>query len=202
MLRKSSAGRLDERSAGLLDKVSASARKLGALIDELLEFSRTARTDLRKQKVALGAVVEEVISDYAPEIKGRRVEWRVGRLPEAVCDPAMIKQVFANLIGNALKFSRGRDPALIEIGAAPGSPEEAVLFVRDNGAGFDMRFVDKLFGVFQRLHRMEDFEGTGIGLANVRRIVVKHGGRTWAEGEVGKGAVFYFTLPAAREEAP
>ncbi len=195
MLRKNTAGKLDARGVELMDKISHSAKRLGALIDEFLAFSKTARTDLQKRPVALGGVVAEVIAESKPELKGRKVQWRVSSLPEAVCDAVMIKLVFVNLIGNALKFTRGRSPAVIEIGPAPGEPGEIVIRVRDNGVGFDMRFADKLFGVFQRLHRMEDFEGTGIGLANVRRIVAKHGGRTWAEGEIDKGAAFYFSLP-------
>lgn len=195
MLRKSSAGRLDARGQDLLDKVSNASRKLGGLIDELLEFSRTARADLRKERVNLGEIAREVVGEFSAETKGREVEWKIGELPEALCDPAMMKLVFSNLIGNAVKFTKGRSPAVIELGTAPAPPGELVVFVRDNGAGFDMRFADKLFGIFQRLHRMEDFEGTGIGLANVRRIIAKHGGRTWGEGETGKGAVFYFSLP-------
>jgi PAS domain S-box-containing protein len=196
MLRKNLAGKADARGTELMDKISQSAKRLGTLIDEFLAFSRTARADLAKRPVALGDVAAEVIAEFKEELKGREVSWRVAALPEAVCDAGMIKLVFFNLIGNALKFTRGRSPAVVEIGPVPGPPGELVVRVRDNGVGFDMRFADKLFGVFQRLHRMEDFEGTGIGLANMRRIVAKHGGRTWAEGEVDKGAAFYFSLPA------
>lgn len=203
MLRKNLAGKLDARGTELMDKISQSAKRLGVLIDEFLAFSKTARTDLEKRPVALGAVAAEVIAEFKEELDGREVAWRVAPLPEAVCDAGMIKLVFFNLIGNALKFTRGRSPARVEIDAVPGEPGETVVRVRDNGVGFDMRFADKLFGVFQRLHRMEDFEGTGIGLANVRRIIAKHGGRTWAEGEVGKGAAFYFSLPGtATQGAP
>lgn len=200
MLRKSLAGKADARGTELMDKISQSAKRLGALIDEFLAFSKTARTDLVKTPVALSALAAEVIEQFKPDLKGRKVTWKVGALPEAVCDAGMIKLVFFNLIGNALKFTRGRSPAVIEIAVAPGEPGETTICVGDNGVGFDMRFADKLFGVFQRLHRMEDFEGTGIGLANVRRIIAKHGGRTWAKGEVDKGAAFYFSLPAPEKQ--
>ena len=201
MLAKHTAGRLDDRGRDLMEKIALAAKKLGALIDELLEFSKTARLDLRPETVSLRALVDEVVSDYKDELKDREVVWKIGELPAAVCDAAMIRLVFANLIGNALKFSRERSPAVIEIDARESAADGLVLRVRDNGAGFDMRFSDKLFGVFRRLHRMEEFEGTGIGLAHVRRIITKHGGQTCAEGEVGKGAAFYFTLPVPEKEA-
>lgn len=200
MLHKKVAGKLDDDGNALFDKVTNAAKRLGALIDDLLAFSKTGRSELKKAPVALEALAAEVIEEFKVETRGRKVEWRLSKLPNAQCDAAMIKLVFANLIGNAVKFSRVRDEAFIEIGSAAGSPGELVLFVRDNGVGFDMRFADKLFGVFQRLHRLEDFEGTGIGLANVRRIIAKHGGRTWAEGAVDQGAVFFFSLPAPRTE--
>jgi len=200
MLARNSAGKLDERGRDLMDKIARAAKKLGVLIDELLAFSKTARVEMRREPVDLGVLVDDVIKDLTNDLEGRAVEWRVAELPKAVCDAGMIRLVFANLIGNALKFSRGRSPAVIEIDAREDKTDGLVVRVRDNGAGFDMRFSDKLFGVFQRLHRMEDFEGTGIGLAHVRRIVAKHGGQTCAEGEVGKGAVFYFTLPAPKKE--
>ncbi|MCR4294228.1 MAG: PAS domain S-box protein [Elusimicrobia bacterium] len=200
MLRKNLAGKLDARGEELMEKISRSAKRLGTLIDEFLAFSKTARADLQKTPVALGVLAAEVVAEFKEQVKGRKVSWRLSALPEAVCDPGMIKLVFFNLVGNALKFSRDRSPAVIEIGAVPGEAGEVVVRVRDNGVGFDMRFADKLFGVFQRLHRMEDFEGSGIGLANVRRIVAKHGGRTWAEGKVDEGAAFYFSLPAPRTQ--
>lgn len=202
LLKVGASGRLDERGQDLMDKISHAAKRLGGLIDELLAFSKTARTDLRKAPVSLKALAAEAIAEFKDEAADRDVRWKIAELPEAVCDAAMIKLVFANLIGNALKFSRGRSPAVVELGLGEGGSGELVVFVRDNGAGFDMRYSDKLFGVFQRLHRAEDFEGTGIGLANVRRIIDKHGGRTWAEGAVDKGATFYFTLPAPRTEGP
>lgn len=200
MLGAHTRGKLDDRGRDLMEKIARAAKKLGALIDELLEFSKTARIEMRREPVDLGRIVDEVIAEFSEGLKDRAVEWRVASLPKAVCDATMIRLVFANLIGNALKFSRDRSPAVIEIDARDDKTDGLVVRVRDNGVGFDMRFSDKLFGVFQRLHRMEEFEGTGIGLAHVRRIVAKHGGQTCAEGEVGKGAAFYFTLPAPKKE--
>jgi light-regulated signal transduction histidine kinase (bacteriophytochrome) len=140
-------------------------------------------------------MVKDVLADLQPECEDRKIEWRIGDLPSVECDPGLVKQVFANLLSNAVKYSRNREIAVIEIGqvAEEGTP---VIFVRDNGAGFDERYVGKLFGVFQRLHRSEDFEGTGVGLSTVQRIVKKHGGSVWAKGEVDKGATFFLTLTA------
>jgi light-regulated signal transduction histidine kinase (bacteriophytochrome) len=141
----------------------------------------------------LNSLVEEVVSMLKPETDGHQVEWRIAKLPFVDCDPGLIKQVFQNLISNALKYSRPRSPAVIEIGQTQANGQPAI-FVRDNGVGFSMKYADKLFGVFQRLHRSEDFEGTGVGLATVLRIIQKHGGRVWAEAELDHGATFYFTV--------
>jgi len=144
--------------------------------------------------------VEEVVTILEPDLKGREVQWVIGDLPLVECDPVLVKQIFQNLLANALKFTRTRTPAVIQINRIENTQDEQpVLVVRDNGIGFNMKYVDKLFGVFQRLHRPEDFEGTGIGLATVQRIVQKHGGRVWAEGEVDKGAAFYFTLGVGKQ---
>jgi len=137
--------------------------------------------------------VRDIVTMLEPESEGRQVEWRIADLPTVECDPVLMRQVFQNLIGNALKYSRPRSPAVIEIGKLQEN-ESLVIFIRDNGVGFNMKYADKLFGVFQRLHRAEDFEGTGIGLATVQRIIQKHGGRVWAEAELDHGATFYFTL--------
>jgi light-regulated signal transduction histidine kinase (bacteriophytochrome) len=153
------------------------------------------RAEIRSEKVRLGPLVDEAIQTLQPEIANRNIVWSKGDLPELSADRSMLLQVFINLISNAVKYTRPRDPAEIEIGSIGAAPGETAVFIRDNGVGFDMKYVDKLFGVFQRLHLAEDFEGTGIGLANVRRIVARHGGRTWAEGRVDGGATFYFSIP-------
>jgi hypothetical protein len=175
--------------------IAEAAKRMGQLIDDLLEFSRTSRVEVRRTEVNLGVLVEEVLRDLKPETEGRNIVWKIKPLPKAQADPALLRQVFSNLILNAVKYSRNRNPAEIEVGCADPAENETVVYVRDNGVGFDMQYADKLFGVFQRLHRQEDFEGTGIGLANVRRIIARHGGRTWAEGKVDGGATFYFSLP-------
>jgi light-regulated signal transduction histidine kinase (bacteriophytochrome) len=160
-----------------------------------LMLSRLGRNQKCSQPVDLAELTREVIDECEPEAGGRSVEWRIGDLPTVTGDPALLRMVLVNLISNALKFTRPRPCAEIEIGRRDGQPGEAVIYVRDNGVGFDMTYVDKLFGVFERLHRAEEFEGTGIGLANVRRIIERHGGRTWAEGALDQGAAFYFALP-------
>jgi light-regulated signal transduction histidine kinase (bacteriophytochrome) len=145
--------------------------------------------------VELRALVHDVIRELGPDTAGRTIDWRIGDLPAVEGDTAMLKMVLANLIANALKFTQPRQEAQIEIGSQPGQNADTVIFVRDNGVGFDMTYADKLFGVFQRLHRADEFEGTGIGLANVHRIITRHGGRTWAEGQINRGATFYVALP-------
>jgi light-regulated signal transduction histidine kinase (bacteriophytochrome) len=195
LLVNQSGSRLDESGRRYLDKIGQAARRMGILIDELLQFSRMNQIVLDASRVDLGAMVHEIITDMEHDTAGRVIDWRLGSLPEADADPSMLRQVFANLIGNAVKYTGTRAEAEIEIGSIPGDGSEVVVFVRDNGVGFDMQYADKLFGVFQRLHRADEFEGTGIGLANVRRIVERHGGKTWAEGRVDRGAIFYFSLP-------
>jgi two-component system, chemotaxis family, sensor kinase Cph1 len=152
---------------------------------------------MEERAVSLRRLVDEVRQELAPGMAGRHIEWHVGPLPQIQADPNLLRSALTNLLANAIKYTRQRDPARIELGSQVQNGQ-IVCFVRDNGAGFDMRFVDKLFGVFQRLHRAEEFEGTGIGLASVRRVIQRHGGRTWAEGELGKGATFYFSLPRSR----
>jgi signal transduction histidine kinase len=177
-----------------LQAVADSARQMGLLIGHLLTFSRTAGAELQKTAIPLGDLVHAAIRDLRQDLAGRDIQWIVNDLPEVQADPTLLRQVMLNLIGNAVKYTRTRTHARIEIGSRPAETE-SVIFVRDNGVGFDMRYAQNLFGVFQRLHRAVDFEGTGVGLANVRRIIHRHGGRTWAEGEVEKGATFYFSLP-------
>ncbi len=183
-----------------VERIRAGARRMGRMVDELLELSHISRRVLSRQLTGLRSLAADAIEELKPEVQDREIEWRIGELPFLDCDPVLTRQVFANLMANAVKFTRDRKPAVIEVGQAM-SGGQAVLFVRDNGVGFSMKYADKLFGVFQRLHSREEFEGTGVGLATVQRIVQKHGGRIWAEAELEKGATFYFTLdPPARAQ--
>jgi PAS domain S-box-containing protein len=195
LLEESAGEALPQRSRRFLGVIADSARRMGQLIDDLLLFSRMNRAHLNIAPVNLAMLVEETIQLLEHDTTGRNIAWQHHSLPTVPGDRVMLRQVFVNLIGNAIKYTRPRDRAEIEIGAACDMPREVVVYVRDNGVGFDMEYADKLFGVFQRLHRDDEFEGTGIGLASVRRIVARHGGRTWAEGKVDGGAVFYFSLP-------
>ena len=176
------------------DAVADSAKRMGQLVDDLLSFSRWARQDLIRVPVKLNALVREALQELQAEMVGRDIEWIIGELPMVRGDPTALRQVVINLLSNAIKYSASRARTRIEIGAN-ATPEEFVCYVRDNGVGFDMKYANKLFGVFQRLHSAREFEGTGIGLAIVRRVIQRHGGRTWAEAEVNRGATFYFTLP-------
>jgi signal transduction histidine kinase len=185
----------DPRTQRYLSLITKSAQQMGALIDDLLAFSRTGRQAMSKQAIDSLALVQGVIDDAKADQNGRKIEWSLGPLQSVRGDRAMLRQAWFNLIANAVKYTRLKETAVVEVGSR-AEGKEILFFVRDNGAGFDMRYADKLFGVFQRLHRENEFEGTGIGLANVRRIIHRHGGRTWAEGQVDKGATFFFTLPA------
>jgi PAS domain S-box-containing protein len=196
MLGKQAGDTLDKKGKRYLSVISSSAIHMGKLIDDLLSFSRMSRMEMMLGEVELDRVVREVIEQMTFETEGRSIEWQIGPLPVVNTDHAMIRQVWFNLISNAVKYTKLRERAKIEIGRGTDAPGEIVFFVRDNGVGFDMQYADKLFGVFQRLHKKEEFEGTGIGLANVRRIVHRHGGRTWAESAPDQGATFYFSLPA------
>lgn len=196
LLQKRIGTKVDDTERRYMTTIISSSKGLGTLIDELLAFSRMGRAELRQTQVNSQAMVEEVQRDLQPDVQGRQVEWHIGQLPEVLGDPAMLRQVWRNLLGNAVKYTRGRDLAVIEV-KHQETDNEHVFEVRDNGAGFEMEYVKKLFGVFQRLHSASEFEGTGIGLANVRRIIERHGGRVWAEGAVGRGATFYFSLPKA-----
>ncbi len=194
---------LDDKGREYLRAISTSAQRMGRLIDDLLAFSRMGRAELNKRVVPLEALVRSVIDDLQPETEGRTIDWAVGALPKVYGDPALLRQVWFNLVANAIKYTQPRTRATIEIGRAPAAGDrETVVFVRDNGVGFDMRYVGKLFGVFQRLHGVDEFEGSGIGLANVQRIVARHGGRVWAEGAVGRGATFYVALPVLEGDLP
>ena len=194
LLQAGSKDKLDDTGARYLDVIAAAAQKMGHLIDDLLSFSRTGRAQMHMEAVPLGPLVEECRRELEPEMSGRQIQWQIGELPTVEADRPLLRQVFANLLGNAVKYTGKRDVAHIAV-LAETQDHQIVLSVRDNGAGFDMTYVDKLFGVFQRLHTEQEFEGTGIGLANVRRIVARHGGRTWAEGSPDQGATFYFSLP-------
>jgi light-regulated signal transduction histidine kinase (bacteriophytochrome) len=200
LLGKRDLGALDEKSRHYLQVISEAAEKMGGLIDDLLAFSRMGRAEMMKTRVDVDRLVKEVIAELAAETRGRQIDWEIAPLPVVEADPAMLRLVWANLLTNALKFTRTRPRARIEIGAVTDRPDEVHFFVRDNGVGFDPKYVDKLFGLFQRLHSPEAFAGSGVGLANVRRIIHRHGGRTWAEGAVDGGATFWFSLPRRVED--
>jgi light-regulated signal transduction histidine kinase (bacteriophytochrome) len=195
LLLKNASSALDEKSLRYLTTISESAKRMGLLIDDLLTFSRIGRVEMQKTEFSLEQLVEEVVDDLEHETNGREIIWERGPLPDVYGDRSLMKLVFLNLIANAIKFTSPRKQAKIEIGTVPEGADETVVFVRDNGVGFNMKYADKLFGVFQRLHAADQFEGTGIGLANVQRIIHRHGGKTWAEGEVDKGAAFYVSIP-------
>jgi light-regulated signal transduction histidine kinase (bacteriophytochrome) len=179
--------------------IRESVLHMGNLIDDLLNLARVGRKALNVQVTGLNSLVDEVVADLKRANPQRAIEWKIQNLPFVECDPALIKQVFVNLLSNAVKFTRPRSPAVIEVASTQENGQPTV-WVRDNGVGFSMKYAEKLFGVFQRLHRAEDFEGTGVGLATVQRIIHKHGGRVWAESEIEKGATFRFTL-GRREES-
>ena len=199
LLNKHAQGSLDPKAQRYLSTIAEAAQKGGQLVDDLLAFSRLGRAEISRSPVDLNQLVQELRTELAPEAEGRRVLWRVPPLPDVQGDPALLRMAIKNLLSNCLKYTRPRSEARIDL-SFDVSPAEILFHVRDNGVGFEMQYVDKLFGVFQRLHTAEQFEGTGIGLANVRRIVMRHGGRVWAEGAVNQGATFHFTLP--RRSAP
>jgi light-regulated signal transduction histidine kinase (bacteriophytochrome) len=196
LLRDRAGEKLDGQERRYLSAIAEAAQQAGKLVDNLLAYSRMGRARLDLRPVDMYELVEEARATASRDAEGRRVDWRIGRLPVVQCDLIMVRQLLENLFSNALKYTRPRELAIIDVDATTEGGEH-VFSVRDNGIGFDMAYADKLFGVFQRMHRMEDFEGTGIGLANVRRIAARHGGRTWAEAAVDRGATFYFTLPEA-----
>jgi light-regulated signal transduction histidine kinase (bacteriophytochrome) len=188
------------RSKSDLDRLATihkSVNRMGTLIDDLLAFSRTSRLPLVKKGINLDELVRDTLGDFQTETKQRKIAWKIQPLPSVQADRALLRMVLVNLMSNAVKFTGARAEPEIEIGCAPGGISETVVFIKDNGAGFDPDYGHKLFGVFQRLHSADEFEGTGIGLANVQRIILRHGGRVWAEGVVDGGATFYFSLPKA-----
>jgi PAS domain S-box-containing protein len=193
ILLEESSSQLDSYAQRCLRRIQEAVQHMARLVDDLLNLGHVGRQALHLQPTALKSLVLEALGELKPETEGREMVWQIGDLPVVECDPSLMKLVFANLLSNAIKFTRAQKSAVIEVGqmTVEGQP---VIFVRDNGVGFNMRYVEKLFGIFQRLHHRDDFEGTGVGLANVQRIVHKHGGRVWAEAEPYKGATFYFTL--------
>jgi light-regulated signal transduction histidine kinase (bacteriophytochrome) len=200
LLAQREGDRLDDTSTRYLRVIGEAARKMGRLIDDLLAFSRMSRTEMQTQPVDLRQVVADVQHDLVPAMEGRTIDWRIGRLPVICGDPAMINVVLSNLLSNAVKYTAPRAHAQIVVEAIAGVGDEVIIEVGDNGVGFDMAYAHKLFGVFQRLHRDEEFEGTGIGLATVRRIISRHGGRAWATGALDSGATFYITLQRHKSE--
>jgi PAS domain S-box-containing protein len=195
MLQRRVCSFLDEKSTHYMAVILESAKRMGNLIDDLLAFSRIGRAETQNSVVSLAQLVREAITEVRQDAVGRNIVWKIGALPQFYGDRSMLRLVLVNLISNAIKFTRTRAQAEIEIGYANGNEDDLVVFVRDNGVGFDMKYVNKLFGVFQRLHDSEAFEGTGIGLATVQRIIHRHGGKVWAEGVVDSGATFYFSAP-------
>jgi len=198
LLQEAESEKLDAEGQRYLKTIMDASTRMGRLIDDLLAFSRVGRTQLTRSSVDLNRLVQDARHEVSADINGRAVNWQLQDLPNVEGDPAMLRLVFVNLLSNALKYSATRPQSDIEVGVVPPHDSETVVFVKDNGVGFDMKYAHKLFGVFQRLHSGDEFEGTGIGLANVRRIVQRHGGRAWAEGEVDRGATFYVSLPNER----
>ncbi len=188
----------DVKARDFMYMISEASKKMGMLIDDLLNFSRLGHGQMQKTKVKLQALVKAVVQEIQEEQKERKISWEIDEMPDVLGDQSLLRLVFVNLVSNAVKFTSTRPQAEIRIGYKDDG-DKFIFFITDNGVGFDMRFVNKLFGVFQRLHSQNEFEGTGIGLANIQRIISRHGGRVWAEGAVGQGATFYFTLPKIKE---
>jgi signal transduction histidine kinase len=195
LLGESASAQLDASNRELLTHIVGAATQMSQLIEALLEFARTSRVEMHFKEVDLDILVDKAISDFHSDLAGRTVQWRRSALPKVHGDAILLHQMLTNLLSNAVKFTRTRDPAVIEIGTGDGRDNEVVVFVRDNGVGFDLRYAGKLFGVFQRMHRADEFEGSGIGLANAQRIVTRHGGTLWADAAIDGGATFYFSLP-------
>ncbi|MEI9963281.1 MAG: ATP-binding protein [Limisphaerales bacterium] len=195
ILEASAADRLNEQEHRHMEVIKKAAGRMEQLIEDLLGFSRIGRTEMRKAPVNMNVLLKEVLAQLQPDLANRKIVWDIQPLPQVLGDHNLLRQVLLNFLANAVKYSRPRDPAKIGIRAVV-QEDEIIFQVSDNGVGFDMDYANKLFGVFQRLHSESEFEGIGIGLANVRRIIQRHGGHTWAEGKVGEGSTFYFSLPA------
>ena len=202
MLARETQGQLSATGQRYMKTISAACQEMGNLIDDLLSFSRMGRAELTEASVDLTALVQATVDELARAARGRPIEWSIAPLPTVRADPAMLRLALINLLANAVKFTRPRAPARIEIATAGMEGPRVIIRIRDNGVGFDPHYAHKLFGVFQRLHRADQFEGTGIGLANVRRIITRHGGRTWAEGTLEAGASFFITLQLIPTNAP
>jgi light-regulated signal transduction histidine kinase (bacteriophytochrome) len=200
LLQKQATSSLDEKSRRYIQTILESSKRMGNLIDDLLAFSKIGRAETKQKLMSLDELVKEVVAEIGEDTRGRDIVWKINPLPVCYGDRSMLRQVIVNLLSNAVKFTCMRAPAEIEIGSVDGE-NDAEVFVRDNGIGFDMQYAGKLFGVFQRLHLPEEFEGTGIGLATVQRIIQRHGGKVRAEGGVDQGASFYFSLPKAQDAA-
>ena len=195
------AGSFPAEAAQLLETIRRGSENMSRLVNDLLNLAHVGRQELKRESTPLTPLIQDVIVDLKRETDGRDIEWRIAELPTVEGDPGLLKQVFANLLSNSVKYTRPRPHAVIEIGLRKMN-DETVLFIRDNGVGFNMKYADKLFGVFQRLHRAEEFEGTGVGLAIVERVIKRHGGHIWAESEVDQGATFYFTLAGLDQPKP
>lgn len=194
MLQKNIEGQLSDKARRYLTIINEASTDMGQLIDDLLAFSRMGRMEMSEASVDLKHLLQETLHSLEPATQNRSIEWQIAPLPAVVGDAAVLRQALVNLVGNAVKYTRPREQAQIEIGTAGEEDGRRIFFVRDNGVGFDMKYAHKLFGVFQRLHRADEFEGTGIGLAIVRRVIARHGGRVWAESTPGAGSTFFFTL--------
>ncbi|MGO9376997.1 MAG: sensor histidine kinase [Dissulfurispiraceae bacterium] len=198
LLKKQLADHQDEKAQQSMTLIMKASKKMDVLIKDLLAFSHVGRIDIQKKKVSLETLLRDVVWEIKEEVKEREIAWEIDELPEVIADRALLRQVIVNLISNAVKFTSTRSKAEIKF-RCKDAGDKYTCSIADNGVGFDMKYVDRLFGVFQRLHTQSEFEGTGIGLANVQRIISRHGGRVWAEGVVGQGATFYFTLPKINE---
>jgi len=190
---------LPDKAKYYLNNVADSSRQMGTLIDNLLQFSRTGRQEMRLAYLDMNIIVLEVLETINLDNHERNIQWQIDKLPHVYCDHALMRLVWTNLLSNAVKFTSTREKAIIEINVLD-EKEEFVFAIHDNGVGFDMQYAQKLFGVFQRMHPSDEFEGTGIGLANVHNIILRHGGRTWAQAELDKGASFYFSIPKNKED--
>jgi light-regulated signal transduction histidine kinase (bacteriophytochrome) len=188
----------DEKAHSYADSISGASKKMGMLIDDLLAFSHIGRKEMQKKKLNLNVLVSGAVREIQDELKDRKIRWDIAELPDVLGDKSLLRLVIVNLVSNAVKFTSTRPLAEIRIGCKD-EVDKFTCSIADNGVGFDMKYADRLFGVFQRLHTQEEFEGTGIGLANVQRIILRHGGRVWAESVVGQGATFYFTLPKIKK---